>query len=112
MKQNTISIIFFLFLFALNATAQDQTIKIKTSAVCGDCKKNIETALNYTKGVKSSNLDIDTKEVTVIYKSEKTNPDKIRLAISKAGYDADSISADPKGYKRLDPCCKKDGHKE
>ena len=112
MKKNTMFTLLLICLFSLNVAAQEESIKIKTSAVCEDCKKIIETALNYTKGVKSANLDVDSKEVTVVYKSEKTNPDKIRLAISKAGYDADSIPASPKAYERLDPCCKKDGHKD
>jgi mercuric ion binding protein len=111
--KNKIKFIFcLLFFFIATAKAQEQTIVIKTSAVCGECKKHIETALNYTKGVKSANLDVESKEVTVVYKSEKTTPDKIREAISKAGYDADSIPANPKSYERLEPCCKKDGHKE
>ena len=109
--KNIKNILIVLFcLVAFNIKAQEQTIKIKTSAVCIECKKPIESALNFAKGVKSSNLDVESKYVTVIYKSEKTDPDKIRLVISKAGYDADSIPADPKAYSRLKPCCKKDGH--
>ena len=100
----------FCCLMTFNILAQDQTIKIKTSAVCEECRKPIESALNFAKGVKSANLDLESKEVTVIFKSVKTDPNKIRLVISKAGYDADSIAADPKAYSRLKPCCKKDGH--
>ena len=112
MKKNIKLFVCLFMLSVLKVSAQEQTIVIKTSAVCGDCKKNIETALNYTKGVKSSNLDVDSKEVTVVYKADRTTPEKIRIAIAKAGYDADSIPANPKSYDRLDPCCKKDGHKD
>jgi hypothetical protein len=31
----------------------------------------------------------------------------IQIAISKLGYDADSIPADPKAYEKLNACCKK-----
>ena len=87
------------------------TIKIKTSAMCDMCKETIEKVLAFEKGVKSSELDVDTKVCTVKYDASKTTPEKIKLAISKAGYDADEVKADPKAYNKLSPCCKKDGKK-
>jgi copper chaperone CopZ len=94
------------------ATAQEkkknsEEIKIQTSAVCGMCKDRIEHDLAFEKGVKSVVLDSDTKIVTVGYNPDKTNPDKIRLALSKIGYDADNVKADPEAYAKLPPCCKK-----
>lgn len=82
-------------------------IKIQTSAVCGMCKDRIETDLSKENGVKSVSLDTDTKIVTVGYNPEKTDPDKIRTAISKIGYDADDVKADPAAYDKLPSCCKK-----
>jgi hypothetical protein len=35
--------------------------------------------------------------------------EKIRIAITKSGYDADSLKADPKAFKHLPECCKKPG---
>ncbi len=92
--------------FCRIAFAQNDTLVIHTSALCDMCKKTIEHDLSFEKGVKKSNLDLDTKNLTVIYDPKKTNPDKIRLAITKSGYDADSLSADPKAYSRLPDCCK------
>jgi periplasmic mercuric ion binding protein len=86
-----------------------ETIVIRTSAQCEMCKDRIEKALAYTKGVKKSNLDVDSKLITVIYNAAKISPEKIREAISKAGYDADSVAADPKAYESLPGCCKKGG---
>lgn len=71
------------------------------------CKKTIEKALAYEKGVISSELDIMTKKVKVVYNSTKTSPEKIRKAISGSGYDADEMAADTKAYQRLPRCCKK-----
>jgi copper chaperone CopZ len=84
-----------------------EEIKIKTSAVCGMCKDRIETNLSSEKGVKSVSLDTETKIVTVGYNPEKTDPAKIRTAISKIGYDADDVKADPVAYAKLPGCCKK-----
>ncbi len=103
-------------IFAQQTIAQDKKvnkiveIKIKTSSQCGMCKETIEKAMAYEKGVKSSDLDVKTKIVTVKYDINKTSPEKIRLAISKVGYDADDVLANPIAYNKLSPCCKKGGH--
>ncbi|MDK2909617.1 MAG: periplasmic mercuric ion binding protein [Bacteroidales bacterium] len=83
------------------------TVWIRTSAQCEMCKETIEKALAYEKGVISSDLDLKTKKVKVVYSPAKTSPEKIRKAISASGYDADEVAADPKAYKRLPSCCKK-----
>jgi periplasmic mercuric ion binding protein len=92
-------------------TKKYETIKIKTSAECGTCKKAIEKSLSYEKGVKSVNCDLDTKTVEVTYKPSKTNPETLRKAISNLGYDADDIPANNKAYQKLEECCKKGGMK-
>jgi copper chaperone CopZ len=75
------------------------------------CKETIEKALAFEPGVKASLLNVESKIVTVKYNPAKTTPDKIRIAISKVGYDADDLKADPTAYDKLSPCCKKDGPK-
>lgn len=90
--------------------AQDATtaeLKVKTSAVCDMCKETIEKYVAFEKGVKKSNLDVESKMLTVTYNPTKTTPEKIRLAVSKSGYDADEVPANPKAYKKLAACCKK-----
>lgn len=97
-----------LFSYAQSENRNTGEIKIHTSAVCGMCKERIEKGLAFEKGVKDVNLDIPTKIVTVTYKPKKTNPEKIRLAISNLGYDADEVPANVKAYEKLPTCCKKD----
>jgi copper chaperone CopZ len=89
------------------ADGKFDTIMIKTSSQCDECKETIEEALAFEKGVKTSDLDVETRILTVTYKKSKTSPEKIRKAISKVGYDADDVAADPKAYSKLDACCKK-----
>jgi len=86
---------------------KEETISIKTSAVCGECKDRIESAMAFEKGVKAVNLDVKTKMATITYKTSKTDPDKLRTAITKIGYDADDKVADSKAYEKLPACCKK-----
>lgn len=103
-----------MILFVIPASAQSKSkeeIKIKTSAECGMCKTTIEKALAFEKGVKKAELNLETKEITVVYNPKKTTPDQIRKAISNAGYDADDVKANPKVYQQLPECCKKDGMK-
>ena len=109
--KNIVALLIFLTLpfIGFSQSALD-TVSIHTSAQCGTCKKKIEHDLAYVKGVKSAVLNLDTKNVTVVYNPDKTSPEKIRDAISRSGYDADVVLADPKAYKALEQCCKKGGH--
>jgi len=115
-KTNLMKIYFVLFCSILlystsNAQSskakQNVEVKIVTSSQCEMCKESIEKALAYAKGVKSSNLDIKTKTISVKYNPAKTNPDVIRLEITKIGYDADHLKGDETAYKALPGCCKK-----
>jgi mercuric ion binding protein len=90
----------------------EQKIEIKTSAVCGMCKATISKAMKKEAGVIASALDIKTSVLTVNYDPTKTTPEKIRKAVTMAGYDADDMPADPSAYSKLDACCKKDNQVE
>ncbi|TXK44464.1 heavy-metal-associated domain-containing protein [Pontibacter qinzhouensis] len=108
--------IFFAFtMFMLSTAVQaqsqkkgEETVQIKTSAVCSMCKKTLEKAMAYEKGVKSSSLDVKSKMFTVVYDSKKTNPENIIKAVNATGYDADDKPAQERAYNRLDDCCKKE----
>ena len=101
---------FALVAIAMVANAQTESVEIKTSAICGMCKSTIERALAYEKGVEKSSLDVKTKVVTVQYDASKTNPDKIRQCIAKAGYNADDVMREEKAYSKLSDCCKDGAH--
>jgi periplasmic mercuric ion binding protein len=107
---------FFLILagitiLTLNSAAQTakktDEVKIQTSAQCEMCKDRIETAMAYEKGVLKSNLDLETKVLTVKYKTDKTTAEKIRKAVAALGYDADDVVANYEAYQKLPNCCKK-----
>ncbi len=94
-----------------SANAQDTPkfveMTIKTSAVCNMCKETLESSLALEKGIKRLSLDVKTAVLTVVYSPKKTTPEKIRMAVSKVGYDADEVLADPAAYEKLSSCCKK-----
>lgn len=72
-----------------------------------ESKPALEKQIMLTRGVKSVVIDGKAQTITVKYKPKQVSPDKIRTVISNAGYDADTLKADPKAYEKLDGCCKK-----
>lgn len=74
---------------------------------CESCRPRIEDALLLTKGVKDAKFDDETQTIKVVYNPKKTDPATLRTAVSKAGFKADDIPADPIGYSKLDGCCKR-----
>jgi copper chaperone CopZ len=82
-------------------------VEIQTSAVCGMCKKRLEHDISFEKGVKSVDLNDETKVLTVKFKKGKNSKEKIKKAITKVGYDADEMPANKKAYDALPECCKK-----
>lgn len=108
MKYSILITLCFFSLVAAMAQSKQGEVVIKTSARCGMCKETIERYMAFEKGVKQATVNLEDKTVTVKYSPKKTNPDKIRKAVTMSGYDADGLPADPKAYENLAPCCKKD----
>jgi len=105
--------------FSLAGVAQEEekkkgkeikVLEIKTSSQCEICKERIEKNMAYEKGVKFVELDVETKILTLKYREDKTTPEQLRKAVSKIGYDADDVEADPVAYEKLPACCQKGGH--
>ena len=105
--------VIFLFVFSgLNAQEEKgglETVVIQTSAECGDCKDRLEDLLNYTKGVKFAELNLEDKKITVKYNPKKITVDQIKQKINGVGYDADENKADPEMVKKLPACCQPGG---
>lgn len=117
MKTILKTLCFFIAVFFISNTAlgQQKTIQkavIKTVIHCDHCKVCetcgglLEKTLLKKKGIQMITLDEKEMTITVIYNSKKVDLNSIKIAISKLGYDADDIKADPKGYENLDGCCK------
>jgi copper chaperone CopZ len=107
----TRNLFMILAIAATPAFAQDKmaTLDVNTSTVCEMCEKTIEGELIYEKGVKEVQVDLEKAVIHVKYDEHKTDPLKIRTAITKLGYAADDMPADETAWKKLPMCCKKDG---
>ncbi len=109
--------LFFLTLISLAGSAQKnshiKTAVIKTMIYCDHCRQcetcgdKFQKELYNETGIKRVDVDPKAMTITVVYDSRKIEADQIRKSISKLGYDADDIKADPAGLAKLDDCCKK-----
>lgn len=95
--------------FSQKATGKTETVVIMTSAECDECKERIEGSLNYTKGVKFAELDVESRKLTVKFKNDVISLEEIKKQISLLGYNADEVLADPTAFEKLPACCKPNG---
>ncbi|HVW64446.1 MAG TPA: heavy metal-associated domain-containing protein [Nitrosospira sp.] len=54
---------------------------------CMGCVNKVKTGLENTAGVKSAEVSLEQKQVTVQYDDTRTQPEQLRNAIKKAGYE-------------------------
>lgn len=104
-----LAFVMLLTLFSFKAGKETKTIVIKTSTVCDMCKERIERDLVFEAGVKVVKVDIEQNTITVKYRTDKTNPETIKKAITKLGYWADEMPSDEAAFNKLPDCCKKEG---
>ena len=104
-------------LFVGSAVAQKtksvKTAVIKTTIYCDHCKicescgGRILKELYNEDGVKNTSVDSKANTITVTYDERKITLEQVRIKISKLGFDADAVTADPAAVAKLDDCCKK-----
>lgn len=107
--------VLLLMIASFNLHAQEKKSAkhvIKTNIVCEHCKVCETCGLSFKanlmkiSGLKMYELDEENQTITVYYSTKKTSIDEIRTTISKLGFDADDVKADPEAYAKLDACCK------
>lgn len=109
-------IVTLLVLFiGFHSNAQNKNSKkavIKTTIFCDHCKvckscgTNFKENMLKIKGVRMYELNEEKETITVYFNPKRTDINTIRIAISKMGFDADDVEADPEAYEKLDNCCK------
>ena len=104
-----ISLILCNLSFGQKAPKKYETAVIRTSSQCGDCKKRIEDGLNYTKGIKFAELNLEENTVSVKYQVSKITLEGVKKALNAIGYDADELKAPEEAVKKLPACCQPGG---
>jgi len=83
--------------------------KTAVIAIPGYCCKGltptIEKTLAYERGVVSWTVNVEQKNVSVVYRSKKTDPEKIEKALSENGVRTEHFAANPRAIKDLPKCC-------
>lgn len=100
-----------MILLAFNVSAQRskakfETIDIKTSALCGECKDRIENKLNYTKGISFAELNLDSNVLTVKFKTKFLTAAQVKQILANLGYHADDVKRNKEAFDALPACCR------
>ena len=88
---------------------KNKTISVQTSAICGSCKKRLESGLANLPGVIAVRLDLNSKKMKIKYDDQQTQPEKLKQAIAALGYQADEMPPRKEAYTQLPECCRKPG---
>lgn len=102
----TLLAIVFLVMSFINLPRKKEKAIILTSAVCDQCQIRIEHTLLGQKGIYSAELNLDSKELIVVFNPEKINLIQIKNIVSDLGYDANEIKRNPESFNNLPACCK------
>ncbi len=112
------TLIAFLFLSAgihaqvMQAKAQWATIKIP-QLKCWECEQRLNAYLirekgpNTDAGIIQWKTDLRNGILKIQFFADRITLDYIRTSIANAGFDADTVTAEPDAYKRLPNPCKK-----
>ena len=96
-------------IFSLTSFSQKkpkvQTELISTSSQCDACKERIEGKLNYTKGIKYAELDLETNKIEVKFSTKKITLLEIKQILNQLGYDANESKAKKEDVEKLPKCC-------
>lgn len=103
---SSIALTLMLLFNTQSLSAQNKTVTdtLSVSGNCGQCKTRIDDA-SYIKGVKHAEWDKNTKLLTVVFNSSKTDINKIAAAVAKCGHDNRIQLATDKDYNKLPECC-------
>ncbi|HSW67610.1 MAG TPA: heavy-metal-associated domain-containing protein [Bacteroidales bacterium] len=71
-------------------------VKILTNLHCTSCKAKIENYMAFEKGVVAVGADVETKVVTLSYRTSRTDAEALAEAIRKLGYTAEILPEDEK----------------
>ena len=105
-RKNILSIVVFIIstITAFSQNSKVQKVQFKVFGNCPQCKERIEGSLD-TKGVKSAEWNIDTKQMVVVYVPTKISIEQIHALIAKVGHDTDKQKGNDSVYLTLPDCC-------
>ena len=79
-----------------NQRMTTEVVVFLTSIHCDNCKKKIEKNISWEKGVKDLRVDLEKKQVIILYDTANTNNEKLQAAIVKLGYTCEVVAPEKK----------------
>jgi len=80
--------------FAGNDNAKKvDTVVFKVEMDCMGCAGKIEKNIPFEKGVKELKVDFKNQKVTISYKTDKTNKEKLKKAIEKLKFKVEEVKS-------------------
>jgi len=113
------SLIIILLFLAVNVHAQVMQTKAQWATIkvpqlkCWECEQKLNQYLvrekgpNTDAGILQWKMDLRNGILKIQFLPDRITADYIRVAIANAGFDADTVLAEPDSYKTLPPPCKK-----
>lgn len=95
----------FIQIHAQGKVSKLDTAEFKVAGACNMCKERIEDAA-LSKGVKNVEWNKESRILTVIYRSDKTAPEKVGKRLAGFGHDNEYFAATEASYKKLPKCCR------
>ena len=86
--------------------AKTQQTTFRVSGNCDMCKARIEKAAKSVSGVDSTDWNIKTKMLHLIFDPGKTSQDDVQKVIAMAGHDTGKYKAPDSVYNSLPECCR------
>ena len=96
----------FLSISIIAQEKNDNILRIHVDGVCGMCKTRIEKASLQTKGVKTANWTVDTKQLRIYVNRKNFNENQLHQNLADVGHDTEKIKASDEVYDSLHACCK------
>jgi hypothetical protein len=105
--------------FAANSEAQVMQSKAQWATIkvpqlkCWECEQRLGNYLTREKGPGTDagiiqwKMDLRNSTIKIQFLPDRMPLDYVRTAIANAGFDADTITAEPDSYKMLPPPCKR-----
>ena len=86
-------------------TSKKTETHFRVDGLCGMCKTRIENAID-VKGVVYSEWNRDTKDLFVVYKSNRIQEEQLHQLINQVGHDTEKSKATDEAYGAIHGCCK------
>lgn len=68
------------------APKKEKTVVFNVGLHCQNCVKKVQENISFEKGVKSLDVNLEKKTVTITYDAAKTDEATLKKAIEKLGY--------------------------